>query len=146
MNPAIDRRRLLDRLDALAAIGRQPSGACCRLALTDDDRAGRDQVVAWMRALGLAVSIDPIGNIFALRAGRRPELAPVMTGSHIDTVRTGGLYDGNLGVLQAGALEESNVDITGELVNMITAQRIYQANAQSIKTIDQVMQTIVNLR
>ncbi|WP_233258928.1 flagellar hook protein FlgE [Rubrivivax albus] len=54
--------------------------------------------------------------------------------------------DGNLGVLQAGALEESNVDITGELVNMITAQRIYQANAQSIKTIDQVMQTIVNLR
>ena len=54
--------------------------------------------------------------------------------------------DGNLGVLQAGALEESNVDITGELVNMITAQRIYQANAQSIKTIDQVLQTIVNLR
>jgi flagellar hook protein FlgE len=54
--------------------------------------------------------------------------------------------DGNLGVLQAGALEESNVDITAELVNMITAQRIYQANAQSIKTIDQVMQTIVNLR
>ncbi|MCB1997726.1 MAG: flagellar hook protein FlgE [Burkholderiaceae bacterium] len=54
--------------------------------------------------------------------------------------------EGNLGKLQAGALEESNVDITGELVNMITAQRIYQANAQSIKTIDQVMQTIVNLR
>jgi flagellar hook protein FlgE len=54
--------------------------------------------------------------------------------------------DGSLGVLQAGALEESNVDITGELVNMITAQRIYQANAQSIKTIDQVLQTIVNLR
>ncbi len=54
--------------------------------------------------------------------------------------------EGNLGVLQAGALEESNVDITAELVNMITAQRIYQANAQSIKTIDQVMQTIVNLR
>lgn len=54
--------------------------------------------------------------------------------------------EGNLGVLQAGALEESNVDITGELVNMITAQRIYQANAQSIKTIDQVLQTIVNLR
>jgi flagellar hook protein FlgE len=54
--------------------------------------------------------------------------------------------DGNLGVLQAGALEESNVDITGELVSMIVAQRIYQANAQSIKTIDQVLQTIVNLR
>ncbi|MBE7417797.1 MAG: flagellar hook protein FlgE [Ideonella sp.] len=54
--------------------------------------------------------------------------------------------NGNLGVLQAGALEESNVDLTGELVNMITAQRIYQANAQTIKTIDQTMQTLVNLR
>jgi flagellar hook protein FlgE len=54
--------------------------------------------------------------------------------------------DGSLGVLQAGALEESNVDLTGELVNMITAQRVYQANAQTIKTQDQVLQTIVNLR
>ncbi len=54
--------------------------------------------------------------------------------------------DGNLGVLQAGALENSNVDLTGELVNMIMAQRIYQANAQSIKTEDQVLQTLVNIR
>jgi flagellar hook protein FlgE len=54
--------------------------------------------------------------------------------------------EGNLGVLQAGALEESNVDLTAELVNMITAQRVYQANAQTIKTQDQIMQTIVNLR
>jgi flagellar hook protein FlgE len=53
---------------------------------------------------------------------------------------------GNLGSLQAGALEESNVDLTGELVNMITAQRTYQANAQTIKTQDQVLQTLVNLR
>lgn len=53
---------------------------------------------------------------------------------------------GNLGVLQAGALEESNVDLTAELVNMITAQRTYQANAQTIKTQDQVLQTLVNLR
>jgi flagellar hook protein FlgE len=53
---------------------------------------------------------------------------------------------GNIGVLQAGALEESNVDLTAELVNMITAQRAYQANAQTIKTQDQVMQTLVNLR
>ena len=53
---------------------------------------------------------------------------------------------GNLGVLQSGALEESNVDLTAELVNMITAQRVYQANAQTIKTQDQILQTIVNLR
>jgi flagellar hook protein FlgE len=53
---------------------------------------------------------------------------------------------GNFGVLQAGALEESNVDLTAELVDMITAQRVYQANAQTIKTQDQILQTIVNLR
>jgi len=53
---------------------------------------------------------------------------------------------GNIGALQAGALEESNVDLTGELVSMITAQRVYQANAQTIKTQDQVLQTLVNLR
>ncbi len=51
-----------------------------------------------------------------------------------------------MGVLQAGALEDSKTDLTGELVNMITAQRNYQANAQTIKTMDQVMQTLVNLR
>jgi flagellar hook protein FlgE len=53
---------------------------------------------------------------------------------------------GTLGVLQSGALEESNVDMTGELVNMITAQRLYQANAQTIKTQDSIMQTLVSLR
>ena len=53
---------------------------------------------------------------------------------------------GSLGILQSGALEESNVDMTAELVSMITAQRVYQANAQSIKTQDQVLQTLVNLR
>jgi flagellar hook protein FlgE len=54
--------------------------------------------------------------------------------------------NGKLGLLQSGALEESNVDLTAELVNMITAQRSYQANAQTIKTQDQVLQTLVNLR
>jgi flagellar hook protein FlgE len=54
--------------------------------------------------------------------------------------------DANFGVLQAGAVEESNVDLTAELVDMITAQRVYQANAQTIKTQDQILQTIVNLR
>jgi flagellar hook protein FlgE len=54
--------------------------------------------------------------------------------------------DGNFGALRSGALEESNVDLTAELVNMMTAQRAYQANAQTIKTQDQVMSTLVNLR
>ena len=54
--------------------------------------------------------------------------------------------DGNFGALRSGALEDSNVDLTAELVNMMTAQRTYQANAQTIKTQDQVMSTLVNLR
>jgi N-carbamoyl-L-amino-acid hydrolase len=98
----IDGNRLQSRLDALAQIGAIEGGGCCRLALTDDDRRGRDQVVAWMRELGLQVRIDGIGNVFGLRAGRF-DLPAVMTGSHVDTVRTGGRYDGNLGVI--GGLE-----------------------------------------
>lgn len=89
---------LLDRLDELARIGRTADGASCRLALTNEDRAGRDLVVGWMRELGLDVAIDAVGNILGYRAGTE-NIAPVMTGSHIDTVRTGGVYDGNLGVL-----------------------------------------------
>ena len=95
----VDGPRLQQRLAALAEIGSIPDTAgAARLALTDEDRAGRDLVVGWMRELGLTVSIDAIGNVVALRPGRE-DLPPVMTGSHIDTVRTGGRYDGNLGVL-----------------------------------------------
>ena len=83
---------------------------------------------------------------------RNPQgLAPTGGNSWVQTQASGAPIvgvpgAGNLGVLQAGALEESNVDLTQELVNMITAQRDYQANAQTIKTQDQIMQTIVNLR
>jgi len=108
----MNERRLLDALDELAAIGAIDGGGCARLALTDEDRAGRDLVVGWMKELGLDVRVDAIGNVIGLRAGRENS-APVMTGSHVDTVRTGGRYDGNYGVL-AGlevvrALNEANV-------------------------------------
>ena len=99
----IDNDRLLGRIEALGEIGAVsgPHGerGCARLALTDADRAGRDLVVTWMHDLGLQVAIDRVGNVFATRPGTDPSLAPVMTGSHIDTVRTGGRFDGNLGVL-----------------------------------------------
>ncbi|MDP2330765.1 MAG: Zn-dependent hydrolase [Reyranella sp.] len=94
----LDDRRLLSALDELAGIGAIEGGGCARLALTDDDRLGRDLVVGWMKELGLDVRVDAIGNVIGLRAGRE-NLPPVMTGSHIDTVRTGGRYDGNYGVL-----------------------------------------------
>jgi beta-ureidopropionase / N-carbamoyl-L-amino-acid hydrolase len=97
-SPRIDLDRLLGRLDAFNRIGALPGGGNCRLALSDEDRAGRDLLVRWMRDLGLTVTIDAIGNIFGVRRGRE-NLPPVMFGSHIDTVGTGGRYDGLYGVL-----------------------------------------------
>jgi N-carbamoyl-L-amino-acid hydrolase len=97
--PAIDGKRLLADLEALAAVGDTGDGGNCRLALTDEDAGGRELVVGWMRDLGLSVRVDRIGNVVATRAGADDTLDPVVTGSHIDTVRTGGRYDGTLGVL-----------------------------------------------
>ncbi len=95
----IDRERLVGRLAALGEIGAiEGTTGCCRLALTAADGWGRDLVRTWMEDLGLVVTTDGIGNV----VGTMPHpsgLAPVMTGSHIDTVATGGRYDGNLGVL-----------------------------------------------
>jgi N-carbamoyl-L-amino-acid hydrolase len=86
----IDRDRLWSRLMELGEVGAilGPEGehGCCRLALTDADRRGRDLVVGWMRDLGLELAIDAIGNVIATRAGTDPAAAVVMTGSHIDTV------------------------------------------------------------
>jgi len=111
MTPKLVDRHLFANLEALSGIGAIEGGGCSRLALSDEDKAGRDLVVGWMKELGLDVRIDAIGNVIGLRAGRE-KLPPVMTGSHIDTVRTGGRYDGNYGVL-AGleivrALNEAN--------------------------------------
>jgi N-carbamoyl-L-amino-acid hydrolase len=97
-NLRIDIDRLMRRLAELGGIGALEGGGVCRLALTDEDRRGRDLVVRWMRELGLEVSVDRIGNVVGIRQGIE-DGRPVTTGSHIDTVATGGLYDGNLGVL-----------------------------------------------
>jgi flagellar hook protein FlgE len=112
------------------------------------------------------VSIDPSGTILgrysngqslvqgqiALASfGNQQGLAPIGGNQWVETTFSGQPAVGapgstKLGLLQSGAVEESNVDLTQELVNMITAQRTYQANAQTIKTQDQVLQTLVNLR
>jgi len=78
-------------------------------------------------------------------------LQPIGNNEWVETSTSGAPLVGkpgtaSLGVLQSSAVEDSNVDLTAELVTMITAQRIYQANAQTIKTQDQVLQTLVNLR
>ena len=90
--------RLLDRIQTLGQVGALEGGGVCRLALTDQDREGRDLVHGWMRELGLAPRVDKIGNVVGIRQGAE-DSAPVMIGSHIDSVATGGLYDGTLGVL-----------------------------------------------
>jgi len=92
-----DASRLMQRITALADIAPIEGGGNCRLALSDDDRDGRDLVLSWMNDLDLEVGIDSIGNVVGTwNVGSG---LPVLTGSHIDTVRTGGKYDGNYGVL-----------------------------------------------
>lgn len=98
----VDARRMIAQIEELATINRQPDGSCCRVALTDADTSGRKLVLQWMEEAGLEISVDEIGNIVGLRKGLESG-PPVMTGSHIDTVATGGRYDGVLGVL--GGLE-----------------------------------------
>ncbi len=98
----INYQRLSDRLIALGEIGAiEGTTGSSRLAFTDEDRHGRDLVRTWMADLGLDITVDGIGNVVGVWVpdGVEPSAAPVMTGSHIDTVRTGGRYDGNLGVL-----------------------------------------------
>ncbi|MCS0629721.1 Zn-dependent hydrolase [Telluria mixta] len=95
----INGTRLWHSLMELARIGATEKGGVKRLALTDLDRQGRDLVVQWAKAEGLAVTIDKIGNVFMRREGTNPSLPPVVTGSHIDTQPTGGKFDGNYGVL-----------------------------------------------
>ncbi len=98
-NISIDGARLWDSLMERAKIGATKKGGNCRLALTDLDRQGRDLFVRWCEAAGCTITVDAMGNIFARRAGRDPGLAPVMTGSHLDTQPTGGKFDGVYGVL-----------------------------------------------
>ncbi|MDC8757171.1 Zn-dependent hydrolase [Janthinobacterium fluminis] len=95
----INGARLWAALMELAKIGATAKGGVKRLALTDLDKQGRDLVVGWGREAGLSISIDQIGNVFMRRDGSDHTLAPVVTGSHIDTQPTGGKFDGNYGVL-----------------------------------------------
>ena len=93
-----DRTRLAQSIEELGKIGETPRGGLTRVALTDEDKRGRDLMVRWMREAGLHVTVDQMGNIFGERPGTE-RLPPVMIGSHIDSVPTGGKYDGQLGVL-----------------------------------------------
>lgn len=95
----INAERLWDSLMQMAKIGATEKGGCCRLALTDLDREGRDLFVNWCKEAGCTIKVDKMGNIFARREGADSSLPPVLTGSHLDTQPTGGRFDGVYGVL-----------------------------------------------
>lgn len=108
--PAVDATALRSRIEALSKFGRPAAGAFAdgvsRIAYSDADIEGRRYVMALMKAAGLSPRIDPAGNIFATRAGSEPRLAPILFGSHIDSVPSGGNFDGDLGSLSAlGTIE-----------------------------------------
>ncbi|MGH6873440.1 MAG: M20 family metallo-hydrolase [Aestuariivirgaceae bacterium] len=102
-NLVIDGKRLWDSIMETAAFGATPKGGIKRLTLSDDDRKVRDWFKRACEDLGLKVSVDSCGNMFAVRPGKNPKALPIAMGSHLDTQPTGGKFDGVLGVL--GALE-----------------------------------------
>ena len=95
---SIQADRLQAAMEEMASIGATPGGGVQRLALSDEDRQGRDLLVRWLKELGLRVTVDRVGNIFGLRPGQK-NLPPVLTGSHLDSQPKGGRFDGTLGVL-----------------------------------------------
>ncbi|MBS0374432.1 MAG: M20 family metallo-hydrolase [Proteobacteria bacterium] len=99
--PGVDGARLVGHLEALSAFGRNPEGGVSRVAYSEADRAGREYVLGLMRAAGLEASIDAAGNLVGRRAGRTTGLRPIVIGSHIDSVPSGGNYDGDVGSLAA---------------------------------------------
>ena len=86
-------------LEQLANVGAQDDGSVCRRGFTKADAEGRQLVVQWMEEAGLSIRIDPAGNLIGRWNGEEPGLPALVTGSHIDTVPTGGHFDGALGVL-----------------------------------------------
>jgi beta-ureidopropionase / N-carbamoyl-L-amino-acid hydrolase len=113
----VDAGRLQRSLEELSAFGRLAGGSFAdgvsRVAYSDADIAGRRYVMQLMRDAGLEPQIDTAGNIHGLRPGLRPGLKPIVFGSHIDSVPSGGNFDGDLGSLAAievlRALQEAKV-------------------------------------
>ncbi|MGV6872090.1 M20 family metallo-hydrolase [Pseudochelatococcus sp. B33] len=97
--PQINGSRLWAAHMALAEVGRIPGDGVCRLAASEEDKAGRDLFARWCADAGLSVRVDKIGNMFARRAGRDGSRAPVLIGSHLDSQPTGGRFDGAFGIL-----------------------------------------------
>lgn len=96
---AINGDRLKDNINRLAKIGKQPDGSICRLAFTPEDLQARYLVQQWLVDAGMTVRTDAAGNLIGTYAGNVEDASALATGSHIDTVPSGGCFDGVLGVL-----------------------------------------------
>jgi N-carbamoyl-L-amino-acid hydrolase len=107
MSLAIDGASLISRLVELGDVGRDGLGRLCRLAGSDADREGRDLLCGWLKNAGLSVEVDKIGNIYGIWMPAGATGAPVLMGSHIDTVVDAGIYDGCYGVLAGLAAIEA---------------------------------------
>lgn len=99
MTPQVNGERLWQSLLDMAQFGAIPKDGVTRLALSEEDRQARDQLRDWAQEAGCSVRVDRMGNMFLRREGTRPELAPVITGSHVDSQPNGGRFDGIYGVL-----------------------------------------------
>lgn len=95
----INAERLWSTLAMMAQIGGTPAGGVTRLALSDEDRIARNLLRDWALEAGFSCDVDSMGNMFIRRAGKNPTLAPVITGSHVDSQPLGGNYDGIYGVM-----------------------------------------------
>lgn len=95
----INKERLYNRLLELGAIGQQETGGITRHSFTAEDRAAKELVASFMKDAGLTVREDSVGNLIGRKEGRNPEAPVVLTGSHIDTVCNGGIFDGALGII-----------------------------------------------
>lgn len=97
---SINGKRMMKRVRELGEIGKDVEGRRTRLAASDEDKAGRDKVVEWMKEADLKVVVDRIGNIFGIwETEENKEKKPIMIGSHIDSVINAGQYDGCIGVI-----------------------------------------------
>lgn len=103
----INSKRLFDRILTLGEIGRDEKGGVTRRALSAEDKKGHEQVIEWIKEIGMTVRYDNFGNLIARKEGIHSDLAPVIVGSHIDSVKNGGRFDGVIGVL--GGIEIAQI-------------------------------------
>ena len=115
----------------MARIGALPHGGCRRLALSEEDRQGRELFIAWCREAGCTIRVDATGNIFARRPGSDDSLPPVATGSHLDTQPHGGRFDGIYGVL--AGLEVIRALNDAEIVTRAPVEAIVWTNEEGVR-------------